>query len=282
MLLTPPVLVFRRSQSRFHDREVFCECFRLDPWGVVSKPCKKGHLCAGNCGRGACALPAHVCPGRSRNDPGHGFGSDRGRHRRRHGDHHRRGPRRHPNPDHRRCRRVPGQQSDSRHVHGACRGQGIPELEHSGVLVQVSENIRVDLVVQPGEQTQTITVSGEVPAIDTTDSTLGGAVSNNEINSLPLNGRNFQRLLELRPGVVYVTQGGRSGSSSTNGLRTGGDLVLVEGIPQIDQAFGGSSINSAFTTREKIPPPSCPSMLSRSSPARRIPRRNTDSRTARS
>jgi len=126
--------------------------------------------------------------------------------------------------------------------------KGFRNVEHSGVLVQVSENIRVDLVVQPGEQTQTITVSGEVPAIDTTDSTLGGAVSNSEINSLPLNGRNFQRLLELRPGVVYVTQGGRSGSSSTNGLRTGGDLVLVEGIPQIDQAFGGSSINSAFTT----------------------------------
>ncbi len=102
--------------------------------------------------------------------------------------------------------------------------------------------------MQPGEQTQTITVTGEVPAVDTTDSTLGGAVSNNEINALPLNGRNFQRLLELRPGVVYVAQGGRSGSSSTNGRRTGGDLILVEGIPQIDQAFGGSSINSAYTT----------------------------------
>ncbi len=126
--------------------------------------------------------------------------------------------------------------------------KGFRNSEHSGVLVQVSENIRVDLVVQPGEQTQTITVSGEVPAIDTTDATLGGAVSNNEINSLPLNGRNFQRLLELRPGVVYVTQGSRSGSSSTNGRRSGGDLLLVEGIPQIDQAFGGSSMNAAYTT----------------------------------
>ena len=126
--------------------------------------------------------------------------------------------------------------------------KGFRNSEHNGVLVQVSENIRVDLVVQPGEQTQTITVSGEVPAVDTTDATLGGAVSNNEINSLPLNGRNFQRLLELRPGVVYVTQGSRSGSSSTNGRRSGGDLLLVEGIPQIDQAFGGSSINAAYTT----------------------------------
>jgi Carboxypeptidase regulatory-like domain len=128
--------------------------------------------------------------------------------------------------------------------------KGFRTAEHSGLLLQVSESIRVDLVVQPGEQTQTITVNGEVPAIDTTDAILGGAVSNNDINSLPLNGRNFQRLLELRPGVVYIAQGGRSGSSSTNGRRTGGDLILVEGIPQIDQAFGGSSINAAYASGE--------------------------------
>src|SRR5579871_5279392 len=126
--------------------------------------------------------------------------------------------------------------------------KGFKTADHSGLLLQVSESIRVDLVLQPGEQAQTITVSGEVPAIDTTDATLGGAVSNNDINSLPLNGRNFQRLLELRPGVVYISQGSRSGSSSTNGRRTGGDLLLVEGIPQIDQAFGGSSINAAYTS----------------------------------
>lgn len=128
--------------------------------------------------------------------------------------------------------------------------KGFRTSEHSGLLVEVSDNIRVDLVLQPGEQAQTITVSGEVPAVDTTDATLGGTVSNNDINTLPLNGRNFQRLLELRPGVVYISQGGRSGSSSTNGRRTGGDLVLVEGIPQIDQAFGGSSINSSYASGE--------------------------------
>ena len=56
--------------------------------------------------------------------------------------------------------------------------KGFRTVEHSGVLVEVGQNIRVDLVVQPGEQTQTITVTGEIPAIDTTDATLGGTVSN--------------------------------------------------------------------------------------------------------
>ena len=51
--------------------------------------------------------------------------------------------------------------------------KGFRTVEHSGVLVEVGQTVRVDLVVQPGEQTQTITVTGEVPAIDTTDATLG-------------------------------------------------------------------------------------------------------------
>jgi Carboxypeptidase regulatory-like domain len=79
--------------------------------------------------------------------------------------------------------------------------KGFRTVEHSGVLVEVGQNIRVDLVMQPGEQTQTITVSGEVPAIDTTDAQLGGTVSNNLVNALPLNGRNFDRLIQLSPGV---------------------------------------------------------------------------------
>ena len=45
------------------------------------------------------------------------------------------------------------------------------------MLVEVGQTIRVDLTLQPGAQTQTITVSEE-PRIDTTDATLGGTVSN--------------------------------------------------------------------------------------------------------
>ena len=52
--------------------------------------------------------------------------------------------------------------------------KGFQALEHTGIQVEVSQNIRVDLTLQPGAQTQTITVTSEAPAIDTTDSTLGG------------------------------------------------------------------------------------------------------------
>lgn len=108
--------------------------------------------------------------------------------------------------------------------------KGFRNVEHSGVLLEVGQNIRVDLVVQPGEQTQTITVTGELPAIDTTDATLGGTVSNQSINALPLNGRNFARLLQLRPGTT-IAVGTGTGSTSTNGLPVDKDMLRVEGVP---------------------------------------------------
>ena len=123
--------------------------------------------------------------------------------------------------------------------------KGFRTEEHSGVLVEVGRNVRVDLLLQPGEQTQAITVTGEIPAIDTTDATLGGTVTNEAINALPLNGRNFQRLLQLHPGIV-TTVGAGAGSSSTNGRRSGDDLILVDGLSTMGQATGGSLINDVY------------------------------------
>ncbi len=125
--------------------------------------------------------------------------------------------------------------------------KGFRTVEHSGVLVEVGKTIRVDLTVQPGEQTQTVTVTGEIPEIDTTDSTLGGTVSNAAINALPLNGRNFERLLQLRPGVV-TNPGAGAGNASTNGRRTGNDLLLVEGIAQIGPSNGTTTLNAVYRT----------------------------------
>jgi hypothetical protein len=125
--------------------------------------------------------------------------------------------------------------------------KGFRVTEHSGVLVEVGQTIRVDLTLQPGEQTQTVTVTGELPSIDTTDATLGGTVSNQSINALPLNGRNFLRLLTLRPGV-YTDPGAGAGDASTNGGRTGTDLLMVDGVPAFGNTTGSMVINSVYRT----------------------------------
>ena len=123
--------------------------------------------------------------------------------------------------------------------------KGFQTVEHPNVLVEVGINVRVDLTLQPGAQTQTITVTSEAPAIDTTDATLGGTVSNASINALPLNGRNFERLLQLRPGIV-TNVGAGSGQSSSNGLRLGEDEYVVEGLVQLGPTGGNSIMNSDY------------------------------------
>ena len=125
-------------------------------------------------------------------------------------------------------------------VRAEARGFNI--LERSNVLVEVGQNVRVDLTLSPGAQTQTLTVTEEIPTIDTTSATLGGAVSNQAIVALPLNGRNFFHLLELRPGII-TAPGGKSGSSSSNGRRTGSDVILVEGLTEFDMTMANSIIN---------------------------------------
>ena len=125
---------------------------------------------------------------------------------------------------------------------------GFQTIEHTDVPVQVGQTIRIDLTLQPGTQAQTITVTGELPEIDTTDSTLGGTVNNAAIVGLPLNGRNFERLLNLRPGVYLEVAGHEPGGASTesNGGRFGTDMLTVEGIPAFTNTAGAFTLGAEY------------------------------------
>ena len=78
--------------------------------------------------------------------------------------------------------------------------KGFKTFEHSGILLEVGQDLRLDVTLQAGVQTTTVTVNGEVTPVDATNATLGGTLSNETINDLPLIGRNFQNLTQLRPG----------------------------------------------------------------------------------
>lgn len=123
--------------------------------------------------------------------------------------------------------------------------KGFRTVERSNVPVEVGQTIRIDIVLQPGEQTQTVTVTEELPTINTTDSVLGGTVSNQSIVELPLNGRNFERLLDLRPGNVS-TPGAGTGSSSANGRRTANNSLRIEGIVGISNTTGSTILNASY------------------------------------
>jgi hypothetical protein len=125
--------------------------------------------------------------------------------------------------------------------------KGFQTVQQTNVVLQTGQTVRVDLTLMPGEQTQTVTVTSEAPAVDTADAQFGGEVSNNLVNSLPLNGRNFQRLVQLHPGVVIAAGNGTGTGQSTNGRKAGDDLYRVEGIAGIAQTAGLTGVlNGAY------------------------------------
>ena len=107
--------------------------------------------------------------------------------------------------------------------------KGFKTLERQNVVLEVGQEIRVDLTPQTGDQAQTVTVTESVQLVDTTSATLGGTLGNAEINDMPLNGRNYQSLLALRPGV-QIQPGGSPWTQSTNNSRPDETVWMVDGI----------------------------------------------------
>src|SRR6202167_3499299 len=122
--------------------------------------------------------------------------------------------------------------------------RGFKSLERPNVVVEVASDVRADFALQPGQVSETIIVQEEVPLLNTTSSTLGGTLSNQEINDLPLNGRNYENLLQLRPGVVRYPGGGFS-TTSTNGLRAEDNAYFVDGLFNSEPFSGQNIINGA-------------------------------------
>jgi hypothetical protein len=132
---------------------------------------------------------------------------------------------------------------------------GFKTLARENVVVEVGSEIRVDLTIEPGAQNETVTVNEAIPLVDATGSTLGGTLSNSEINDLPLNGRNYQNLLNLRPGVV-IQPGGSPWTQSTNNIRPDETAWMLDGI--INANFADSrpvtNMPSPFTDGATILP----------------------------
>jgi hypothetical protein len=121
--------------------------------------------------------------------------------------------------------------------------KGFKAIERENIVLEVGKEIRVDLSLQPGDQTQMITVTEAIPMVDTTNAVLGGTLQPGTIADLPLNGRNFMNLLQLRPGVtVYI--GGGAWTQSTNGLRPEHNVYILDGITAMEPLGGQSTINS--------------------------------------
>src|SRR5579859_3856253 len=125
--------------------------------------------------------------------------------------------------------------------------KGFKTSERSGILLEINKDLRVDLSLQPGEQTERVTVTEALPMVETTNAELGGTLQSQIIADLPMNGRNFANLLQLRPGVT-IYPGGSGWTQSTNGLRPQDNIYLINGVDATDPWMSQSVFNAVMAS----------------------------------
>lgn len=128
---------------------------------------------------------------------------------------------------------------------------GFTSAVTNGVKVDVAVERRVDAALKPGDVKQQVIVSAETqPQIETTSNTLGGVMEQRQITSLPANGRDFQKLIFLTPGVSgspdeITDSPGSFGIFSMNGARGRSNNFLLDGTDMNDGFRNDPAINEA-------------------------------------
>ena len=79
--------------------------------------------------------------------------------------------------------------------------QGFTRVENKGIVVNVGQTLDVAMTLKLATVSETITVTGGTPLIETSSSSVGGVVDIGRIENLPLNGRQFANLAATIPGV---------------------------------------------------------------------------------
>jgi hypothetical protein len=130
------------------------------------------------------------------------------------------------------------------------------------VTVDVASERRVDAALKAGQVSTRVEVSADtLPMVETTNNTLGGVLTQNDVKDLPINGRDYTKLIFLNPGVAgspdQITDSpGSFGEFSMNGARGRSNNYLLDGTDMNDGYRNDPAINQGgvFATPSAILP----------------------------
>jgi hypothetical protein len=130
--------------------------------------------------------------------------------------------------------------------------QGFQKIDHPHIVVNVQQQVVVDFELVPGEVTQDIHVTAPPSVLQTQDASVGEVIGSDQINSLPLNGRNYFFLAQLTPGVTFSQQDARgeasNGRFAANGVPPTQNNYLLDGVDN------NTNINTVQNGRDFVLP----------------------------
>lgn len=125
--------------------------------------------------------------------------------------------------------------------------QGFKRTVANGVDVHVGENRVLNLDLQVGQVSETVTITSDAAPVETRSGDVSSLISEKQVTELPLNGRNYSQLALMVPGVSPVTQAGAGGAfaaggtgldggvdMSVNGNGSNQNLWTVDGVNNMD------------------------------------------------
>ena len=121
---------------------------------------------------------------------------------------------------------------------------GFKTFINAHIELTVGYTQRVNFKLEVGAVTQTVTVEGQAPAVDTESDRMSELVTARQVSNLPLNGRNIFQLIQLAPGAVNTTNlitepGSRGFTTVVNGARVNMNGYQIDGIS--DKGLSGGS-----------------------------------------
>lgn len=128
---------------------------------------------------------------------------------------------------------------------------GFQTLNRTGISVGVGQAVRVDLALQPGAQTQTVTVTEAVPLVDTTNEVLSSTVESTQLAQLPINGQLYTKVLDFQPGI-HGNPGGNSPNYDTNGASGQGNYFLLDGVENTNIFVNSGPLVGAATSTDEL------------------------------
>jgi len=111
------------------------------------------------------------------------------------------------------------------------RKPGFKTVTLTELTLNVQDNVARNFQLQVGSISESITVTADAYNVNTTDATVSTVVDRQFAENLPMNGRSFQSLIELAPGVVVTPSSlNDSGQFSVNGQRANANYWTVDGV----------------------------------------------------
>src|SRR5215831_17727670 len=108
---------------------------------------------------------------------------------------------------------------------------GFQDSTRGGIELNVNQEVNVDVRLQVSAAKAAVTVSADAPIVNTSTSDVSGLVGEKQIKDLPLNGRSYDLLLPLNPGIVNFTSQ-KTGGTGISNSSTGNNFAASGNRPQ--------------------------------------------------